>query len=207
MRWTLIILAGLLVVTLFDGLVQHALPSRTSAYYEHLEQKGWYGVFRAMGHLLTWFLIATVVVTHDRRSLRDRPFGERIDRGVRVLCAPIVGGIAAEILKLILRRERPGAGDMLYTFKPLGEGVLSSSNVGLPSSHTTVAFAGAALAAYAFPFTAPVILIAAAGCAATRVLAGAHHLSDVYVGMVVGVLCARWVWRIGKPRSPMDWLP
>jgi membrane-associated phospholipid phosphatase len=51
------------------------------------------------------------------------------------------------------------------------------------------------------------VLLAAAGCALTRVLAGAHHVSDVYAGAFVGILCARWVWRLGKPRSPMDILP
>jgi hypothetical protein len=35
----------------------------------------------------------------------------------------------------------------------------------------------------------------AAGCAATRVLAMGHFLSDTVVAAVLGVLVGGWVWR------------
>jgi len=202
-QWTLIVLSGFLVATLLDLPVQHWLPERTgeeAAYYPRLEEKGWYQVLRSMGHLLTWLLICAAILLHDRER------ANRLDRGVRVIAAPILAGLVAEILKLLLRRERPAASEMLYSFKPLSE-LLSSSNVGLPSSHTAVAVAGATTLAILMPWSGPVVMLAALGCGLTRIVIGAHHVSDVYVGIVAGVLVGRWVCRVGRRRSGLDILP
>jgi membrane-associated phospholipid phosphatase len=201
--WAAILLVGGLVATLLDQLAQAWLPPEGDPYYPRLEARGWYEVLRSVGSMLTWILLGVAMLLHDRAHPRH---AERF-RAARLVGAPLVAGIAAELLKLLLRRERPGTGDLLYTFKPLGDGLLSSSNVGLPSSHTAVAFAGATLLALAVPWSTPVALLAAAGCALTRVLAGAHHVSDVYLGALVGVLGALWVWRLGRRRSPLDLLP
>jgi membrane-associated phospholipid phosphatase len=210
MLWTLIVLSGFLVATILDPVAQSWLANREGGVLEfrhRIEQWGWYGVFRALGTVLAWGLLALAFLSHDRVALADRAWRERHRRAERLILASIAGGAAAEILKLILRRERPGASELLYSFKPLGEGLLSSTNVGLPSSHAAVAFAGATLLALAAPWSAPVAFAAAAGCGLTRILAGAHHVSDVYAAGVVGIICARWVWSFGRPRSPMDILP
>lgn len=204
--WTAVLLVGGLLATLLDPLAQAWLPPRDSDFYPVLEGRGWYEVLRSVGDLVAWFILAAGLALHDRAARRAGAGVERL-RALRLLLAPIVAGIAAELLKMLLRRERPGAGDLLYTFKPLSDGVLNSGNVGLPSSHTAVAFAGATLLALAAPWSAPVALLAAAGCGLTRILAGAHHVSDVYLGMLTGVFSAVWVWRVGRRRSPLDLLP
>ena len=59
--------------------------------------------------------------------------------------------------------------------------------MGLPSSHTLVAFAGAAALARVFPRARWVFYVLAGGCAITRVMANAHFLSDVTVAACLGV--------------------
>ena len=204
MLWALILLIGFLIATLTDPLAQAWLPDRADQeHYDRIEGKGWVEVLRGMGHLLTWAFIAIAMLLHDAGERRDRPLGDRVERGARIFGGALLGGLLAEVLKLILRRERPGASDMLYSFKPL-EDLLSSSNVGLPSSHTAVAVGGATAVALLLPWSAPLIMLLAVGCGMTRVLVGAHHVSDVYLGIVVGVASGWWVCRMGVRRSALD---
>jgi hypothetical protein len=58
-----------------------------------------------------------------------------------------LGGIIAELLKIALRRERPGLTDGAHVFRPWSEHPLSTAQLGLPSSEVAVAFAAAAAAA------------------------------------------------------------
>jgi membrane-associated phospholipid phosphatase len=57
--------------------------------------------------------------------------------------------------------------------------------MGLPSSHTLVAFAGAFALARLFPRARWVFYALAAGCGLTRVMATAHYLSDTVVAACV----------------------
>lgn len=207
MRWMLIVLAGFLVATLLDPLAQGWLPNRAEgSYYERIENRGWVEVLRAVGDLRTWAFIAIALLLHDRQARRGRSFSARTERGARAFGAALLAGLLAETLKLILRRERPEASDMLYSFKPLTD-LLSSSNVGLPSSHTAVAVGGATALAIMLPWSAPLIMLIAIGCGVTRVLVGAHHVSDVFLGIVVGVVSGWLVSRLGQRRSTLDRLP
>jgi undecaprenyl-diphosphatase len=60
----------------------------------------------------------------------------------------------------------------------------------MPSSHALVAFAGAAALARLFPRATPIWYALAVGCGITRLLSGAHFLSDVVVGALIGVSVA-----------------
>ena len=53
---------------------------------------------------------------------------------------------------------------------------------------------GAGAIAVLHPATRPLMLLLAFGCGMTRLLSGAHWLSDVYVGAVVGLASAAWLW-------------
>jgi undecaprenyl-diphosphatase len=101
----------------------------------------------------------------------------------------------AELLKLVMRRHRPSPvndGQHVYDwFGPHVEG----RGLGLASSHTAVAFGAAAILWMWSPRAGVLAGLLACGCAMTRMFAGAHFLSDVYAGAVLGWLGATIVWR------------
>ncbi len=121
--------------------------------------------------------------------------------------AALAGGLA-ELAKHVLGRERPVRefviqNDAYYVWKdgPLGPflgGFWEKTNLGLPSSHTAVAFGGAAVLGVLAPKLRLPALILATGCGLTRVLAGAHYPTDVALGAVLGVSAAAIIARIGR---------
>jgi membrane-associated phospholipid phosphatase len=168
--------------------------------YDHLQfarvyDEDWGRLLRIMGFLPTWLLIATGVWLHER-GLADT--AKR--RALLMVASPIVAGIAAEILKLLLRRERPAAHDGEYFFRAFSERTFSTGGLALPSSHVMVAVGGAAMLAYLYPRTRWLWFALAAGCGLTRVLAHAHFLSDVVVGTIAALATTTWLWnRYGRP--------
>jgi membrane-associated phospholipid phosphatase len=163
--------------------------------FHHVAAANIYGsdfgkLLRIAGFLPTWFMGAVALGLYDRGREPAPPFGPW-HRAIALAVAPILGGLAGEVLKLLLRRERPGLHDGAYVFRSFLDDPWSTRDLGLPSSHAIVAFSGAAMASYLFPRTAPVWLLWAVGCAATRVLAQAHFTSDVVLAAIAGILVAR----------------
>ncbi len=107
---------------------------------------------------------------------------------------PMAAGAATETLKILVRRERPGISDGLYVFRTFSDGLFHGSPFGLPSGHTGVAFGAATILARLAPRAAVVWYLLAAGTAWTRVAQGAHFLSDVVAGGLIGYLVSRMVW-------------
>lgn len=167
-----------------DGWVFHHVPA-ANVYGNDMGR-----FLRIAGFLPTWLMGAAALVMYDRNRVPAVPHGAW-HRGIMLAVAPILGGLAAELLKLVIRRERPGMHDGLYVFRDFLDHPWSTRNLGLPSSHAAVAFAGAAMLSYLFPRTAPVWLLWAAGCALTRVMAQAHFFSDVVLAAIAGILVAR----------------
>jgi membrane-associated phospholipid phosphatase len=128
-------------------------------------------LLRVIGYYPLWIVLAAALwlQTRDRR------------RALFLGVVPGLGGLAAEVLKLLLRRERPGPHDGEYVFRAFSERTFSTSGLALPSSHALVAFTGAWVLCRLYPRAWPVWLLLAAGCALTRVQAHAHFLSDVTV--------------------------
>ena len=152
-------------------------------------------LLRLMGYLPVWLIVAVGLWTHDHADPHGRAIGWGW-RGGLVLLAPTAGGAVAEILKMLTRRLRPVPDLFAYQWRPFSDDFFSTRGLGLPSSHTMVAFAGAAALARLFPRAWGLWYLLATGCAVTRVLALGHFLSDVvvaaFLGYVVGVLMARW---------------
>lgn len=167
----------------------------TQTATEWLRAKDWYQLLRQAGFLPTWLLIAAALTSYDlalrwRTPSADRPHVELEwwRRGAAVALAPTISGLIAEILRGVLRRQRPGLEGLHVWGWPWGEG---AAPYGLPSSHAAVAFAGAFMLARFIPGGGPIVLLWALGCGLSRLLAGAHFASDVYVGAAVGYLVAR----------------
>ena len=221
---------GLLLCTALDPLVFRALAERTAdgslRADRGVEGEDWYRLLRVTGFAGTWALVALCLLLHDRRAAATTPMqvqGRRSDlrkddgrrdpfrRAAIVLASAVLAGLAAELLKLVFGRERPvdGLDYQGFVFKPWPSALLGDgSNLGLPSSHAATAFGGCAALALLFPPVAPAVLLLAAGCAFSRVLVGAHWLSDTYLGALVGLASARWIHpRFGARRPSPTRLP
>ena len=164
--------------------------------YEH----DWGRLLRLAGYLPVWIVVAAGMACarvrfRGWRAVAFAPEG-------RVLLATTLGGALAEPLKLLIRSDRPRAGLGLHHFHPWTADLWSTSGLGMPSSHTLVAFSAAAMLTRCFPRGGVLWFALATGCGVTRVVSGAHFLSDVVAAAVLGPLVAALVWRWLEQRSP-----
>lgn len=157
--------------------------------WQHLARPGVYDrdfgrMLRVVGYLPLWLLLAGALwlQTRDRR------------RALLLALTPALGGLVAEVLKIVLRRERPGLHEGAYFFRPFSDQPFYTRDIGLPSSHALVGFTGAWLLCRLYPKAWPVWLFLGVGCAYSRVQAHAHFLSDVTVAAVAGYVVVAWVW-------------
>jgi membrane-associated phospholipid phosphatase len=162
-------------------------------------EQDWGRLLRVMGFLGTWLALAIAIRLVEGPDAATRPRARR--RANLLFWTAALGGAGAELLKLLLRRERPAVHDGLYGFRPFDERTWSTSGLAFPSSHAMVAFAGAAMLARLYPRARWVGYTLAIGCAITRVLARAHFVSDVVLGAGLGWLVAWGVSRRWPPGS------
>lgn len=158
-------------------------------------------MFRIAGFIPLWICIAIAIVLCDT-SVRTRR--ARVVRGALPLCAAIAGGIVAELAKILIRRERPNVDIEHYVFRSWSGDALYSGGFGLPSSHVLVAFAALAMLGYLYPRARILWFVLGAGCAFSRVAAGAHFVSDVVVAAVLGYIVAGLIWRYVASRDPAN---
>jgi membrane-associated phospholipid phosphatase len=101
-----------------------------------------------------------------------------------------VSGILVDVLKVIVGRPRPkllfSSGS--YEFSWIG---LNADHWSFPSGHAATAAALATALWCLWPQPVLFYVIGAALIAASRVVMGAHYLSDVIMGAFVGVLATR----------------
>lgn len=179
----------LLAVAIVALIAAHLLDQLAFQYlrYPEVNSQDWGRLFRVMGFLPTWMLAAAALALHDR----GQPF--RFRRAGLLFFAPALSGLAGEILKILIRRLRPGeTGE--YVFRAFSERTFSSSGLGMPSSHAVVAFGAAAMLSRLYPRAWPIWWLLGWGCALTRVLHGKHFLSDVVLAALVGWLVAAVLW-------------
>jgi membrane-associated phospholipid phosphatase len=159
-------------------------------WHDRLYDQDWARFLRVMGFLPTWFVAALALYIQTRPT--DPVRATR--RAWYLAVAPTAAGLLAEILKLLLRRERPEANAGLYGFRAWSDQPFSTVGLALPSSHTMVAFGAATALARLFPRARWLWFTLAIGCGVTRILSRAHFLSDVALGAVMGWTVAWAVW-------------
>jgi membrane-associated phospholipid phosphatase len=144
----------------------------------------WGRALRSIGYWPLWIAMAIALWLVDRRA------GSGVRRAALIAASVSVAGLLGEILKLLIRRERPGTLDGVYAFRPWSDHPFSTRNFGMPSSHALIAFSGAAALSVLFPEASCVWYFLAIGCGITRVIAGAHFVSDVVAGAAIGIAIA-----------------
>jgi len=183
LRTTAIILAGFIILTLLDFPLLHLFYMGDD---RSIENHDWYRMLRVVGYLGTWAVVGFLFILHDRNR----------HRGAAVFLSALTAGALAELLKLIIGRERPVDGNQLqegwYHFRPFLSGFTDGSNLGLPSSHAATAFGGCLMLAALLPNTRRFLILLALGCGITRMLTGAHFATDVYLGAIVGWLVSEF---------------
>ena len=181
-----VVLAVVLVgaAMLLDQWAYHHI--NYSAVYDH----GAGRMFRTMGFWPFWLLAAAALALA----------GGRARVAWLLALVPGVSGLVGELLKMLIRRERPGLHDGAYVFRPFGDQPFATSRFGLPSSEVMVAFGAAWLLCRVYPRAWPVWLGLAAGCAVTRLMVQAHFLSDVTTGAVSAWAVVALMWHAwGRP--------
>jgi membrane-associated phospholipid phosphatase len=167
-----------LVATALDPWVyQHVVWARV---YE----TDWGRMLRMMGYWPTWMVVA-VALWRD-----GQPTVLAAWRAWLLVVAVTGTGLVGELVKLLIRRERPNAHGGASVFRPFTDHPFSTAGLSTPSSHALLAFAAAATLARLFPRTAVMWYALAVGCGVTRLLAQAHFLSDVVLGALLGVASA-----------------
>lgn len=147
----------------------------------------WHRMLRVLGYVPTWGAVGLALMLQDRA----------VGRGLRVIGAAGLAGLLANLGKLLIRRERP-APDGLYRFRDWADRPWDLTDLGMPSGHSAVAFGAAFALGHLYPRTRPLLLALAAGCAMTRVMEGAHFLSDVVASVAIGALAAAGVARLAE---------
>ncbi len=178
-----------LIASIVALVVAHLLDHFAFEYlrYPQINSEDWGRLLRVMGFLPTWLLAASALALHDRKT------PVKFRRAYLVFFAPALSGLAGEILKILIRRLRPGeTGE--YVFRAFSERTFSSSGLGMPSSHAVVAFGAAAMLSRLFPRAWPIWWLLGAGCGLTRILHGRHFVSDVVLAAIVGWLVAALLW-------------
>ncbi len=131
--------------------------------------------------ILSGATLATGLVLRQRRMLRI---------GARMLAAHLVANAAKTVLKGSVDRLRPNAVEERPRIKP-GSGTDDKAENAFPSGHTAGAIAVAQALAHEVPrYAAPTRVIAGVA-GATQVPRGAHYLTDVVSGAIVGWLSER----------------
>lgn len=150
-----------------------------------------YYAIKSLGTVWLAAAVAAVVVIRPLFQADTGRVRAGLRRGVLLFLAPAVGGLAAEVLKLITRRQRPEFADGFMSFR--FENFWNGSGLGLPSSHAAVAVAGAMAMSVLWPRWRWAWAALAVLCVLSRVLAGAHFVSDAVLGVLVGLCAARAV--------------
>jgi len=149
----------------------------------------------------TWSLIAAALLGLAARFLWRRDDWMR--RSLFIFAAVASSGIVTDLIKWLAGRWRPKAyfTDQFYGFDLFGWGYEQTS---FPSGHATTIWACGVALAILFPRWRLLWYVLAILVSMSRVIVGAHYLSDVLAGayvavMTVLVLVRLRYFRLGRP--------
>jgi membrane-associated phospholipid phosphatase len=140
-------------------------------------------LFEVFGHGVGIAVLMAAVFTLDARGRSFIP---------RLAACPIVAGLLADGVKLLVARWRPYQFDFAGSVWTTFHGVLPLGEVGhelrsFPSGHATTAAAFAAALAWRYPHGRVLFAFLAVMAAAQRLVSASHYASDVLLGAALGV--------------------
>lgn len=169
-------------------------PAAQQARKSALEHLPLFAGVKFLGEVYLPLALAGVLLVVDmiraRRAGARRFWDFALRRATLLALTPLLAGGLAELCKGVLRRERPLIAldesklGGWYHFRWWWDGPLDWSGLGMGSSHAAVALAWALVLGGFFPAARWVFVGLALCVGASRVLAGAHFVSDVYIGYV-----------------------
>lgn len=159
-------------------------------------------ISEAFGHGVGVTLIVITILVLDPARRPRLP---------RLIAAVLLAGLGANLVKLLVARDRPTAADLsqadaVGTFAgwlPLAHN--GSLHQSFPSAHTATAVGLALMLSALYPRGRWLFAALAISVAAQRVLGSAHYLSDVLAGAAVGWFLAFAVLCRGSARSSLPW--
>ncbi|HEU5169672.1 MAG TPA: phosphatase PAP2 family protein [Gemmatimonadales bacterium] len=187
------VIAGTSLLFIADGPVERFAQSHRSPSTD-----GAASVFRRFGQPEVYGTVSLGLVAAGLASGDDH----LTRAGARAAFSVGLTGGATFLLKGVLGRERPEAGEGALDFDPF-----FPRTQGLPSGHAAAAFALATSLADDIhrPWATVGLYALATGAGLSRINDDRHWLSDVALGAVVGVASAKLVsgrWRIFGLRTP-----
>jgi membrane-associated phospholipid phosphatase len=119
--------------------------------------------------------------------------------GAWALLAFAVSGLAANVLKVIVRRPRPWTTDALPAnwYGYLHNGAFHS----FPSAETATTFAVVLIIGDWFPVLRAPLVVVAVLVGLARVLVGSHHPSDVVAGAMLGIAVSQAIASMTRQRE------
>ena len=150
-----------------------------------------YGAAYFFGRLWVWIGLAVFFIFRHWGGTDGARVRDGLRRGVFVFLVPALAGLGAELLKFIVRRERPEEADGMYAFlqwprvAPTDPAFWKTEHLGLASSHAAVAVGGALAAGLLLPRWRAVLYVIAGLCTLSRIAVGAHFLSDAFAGIAL----------------------
>ena len=194
--WTSVAVAG-------TCLVSMAFVDRALALWLHAhvgpETKAFFGVVTQIGDA-TWYLVggmAGFALCHIlARHAADQAMAIRYRDFARypllVFAGIAVSGIILNLAKFVIGRQRPRAlfQDDVYAFIPFNWDFGMNS---FPSGHSQSIWAAAIALGFMLPKARPFFILIAVLVALSRVVIGAHYLSDVIAGAILGASTVWWL--------------
>lgn len=160
---------------------------------------------KSAGYFPFWLAAAAVMAFCDwlaARKTAGRTWRDIFNRGGLLCCGAFASMAVAELLKLVVRRERPQAWlEVASVFRDWSGDWWQSNDLGMPSSHAATAFGAAFVLLKLFPAGRGFWWALAVACALSRVADQAHALTDVYAGAVVAWGVAALVIHWWRPRA------
>jgi undecaprenyl-diphosphatase len=182
--WMGLILSGavatFLIYLFLDEPVRQWLLAHPNTWHEH----NWVNAFRQLGkaYVLIWLVLLWSCLTNRWRTT------------ALTLMALLLVGLSVGPLKVLASRKRPPHAALVPGCAAAVDAHLSrGQRASFPSGDTADAFAVAVVLALAIRRSWAVLFLAAAGTIGLlRVTAMAHYPSDVFAGMMIGILAGWW---------------
>lgn len=149
-----------------------------------------------LAYLVTWILRANGSTNATLKLV--------FDCALAFILALGAGSAVTHTIKLVFSRRRPRDELELkqYGFIPFGFDLKRNS---FPSGHSVTIFSVAVIASCVWPLAAPLWFALALWLSLTRALMVAHYLSDVFVGIGIGLIASREVVLAWFPQLALGW--